>query len=383
MDTIGVTIRRLRRWRGISLEQAAGLAGLSKGYLSKIENGQAPVERRSTLIAIANALRVSLTDITGDGLEIRDPEADSTIPDIRSALVDHDLDEAVPTQGELSALTSEAQLLAALRQANEDAQVGKRLPTLLSALHTHTHASEGLRSLVTATHTTTLLTKGLGAPDLAWIAADRGYQAAVRLDEPEWVALAEFSRTQALSGLGAHHRADRLARHGLDTVPEHATDIRGALTLTTGYTQSVLGGDTTDALDEAAELAEHSRNGNEHHLLFTPANVVLWRISATLESGDHTTAAALADTINPDQFPIASRRTSFFIEHARALHGLRRDDETVITLLLRAETTGPLRTRSNAFVREIINTLLTRSRTPSVSREARAFADRIGLSKPT
>lgn len=383
MDTIGLTIRRLRRWRGISLEQAAGLAGLSKGYLSKIENGKAPVERRSTLVAIANALRISLADITGDGLEIRDPDADSTIPGIRNALLDHDLDSSEPPQGELPALVSEAQLLAGLRQANDETTVGQRLPALLSALHTHTHEPDGLRSLVTATHTTTFLTKGLGAPDLAWIAADRGHQAATRLDDPEWVALAEFARTQALSGLGAHHRADRLARQALDTVPDTATEVRGALTLTTGYTQSVLDGDTTDALDEATGLAEHTGDDNKHHLLFTPANVILWRISAALESGDHATAAALADTVAADQFPVSSRRTTFLIEHARALHGLRRNDQQVVALLLQAEKLGPLRTRSNTFVREIINAMLTRNRTPSVTREIRALADRIGLLKTT
>lgn len=171
MDAPGTTIRRLRRWRGISLEQAAGLAGLSKGYLSKIETGKAPIERRSTLISIADALRVSLADITGDGLEIRDQRADRTIPNIRAALLDVDLDDNEPPQGRLPALVSEAQLLAGLRQASRDAEVGSRLPALLTALHTHSGQADGLRALVTATHTTALLVKGLGAPDLAWIAA--------------------------------------------------------------------------------------------------------------------------------------------------------------------------------------------------------------------
>jgi transcriptional regulator with XRE-family HTH domain len=379
-ESIGTTIRRLRRWRGLSLEQAAGLAGLSKGYLSKIENGHSAVDRRSTLIAIAGALRVSLVDLTGDGLEIRDPAADSTVPDIRQALLDTDLDGTESPRGELAALVAETQLLAAMRQANRDAEVGRRLPPLLTALHTHVHEPDGLRALVTATHTTALLTKGLGAPDLSWIAADRGHEAAVRLGEPAWVALAEFARTQALSALGAHHRADKLTHRALATVPPDAHDIRGTLTLTAGYTSSVLGtGDPDAALDEAAALAEHVDDGNRHYLLFSPANVVLWRMSSALERGDHATAAALADTINPDDLPIDSRRTTYLIERARALHGLRRGDEEVIRLLLEAEKIGPIRTRANPFAREIISTMITRARREPVAREARSIASRMGL----
>ncbi|MBE1495042.1 transcriptional regulator with XRE-family HTH domain [Amycolatopsis lexingtonensis] len=382
MDSIGVTIRRFRRWRGMSLEQLAGLSGLSKGYLSKIENERSAIDKRSTLVAIAGALRVSLYDITGDGLEIRDPQAGTAIPAIRDALLSTDLDGTEPPVGELAVLLAETQLLAALRQANQDAEVGARLPDLLVALHTHAEKPEALRSLVTATHTTALLTKGLGAFELAWIAAERGHEAAQRLGEPGWVGLAEFARTQALSGLGAHKRAAKLAERALDDIPADAYDVRGALTLTTGYTESVLGGDATAALDEAAGLAEHVAHGNRNFLLFSPANVVLWRISSALERGDHAEAARLAETLDPAELAIDSRRTTFLIEHARALYGIRRPDEEVVSLLIRAEKLGHIRTRSNPFVREIISTMLARTRREGVAREVRGMADRMGLLKP-
>ena len=47
-ESIGTNLRRIRRWRGLSLEAAAGLAGYSKAYLSQIENGLRNVDRRST-----------------------------------------------------------------------------------------------------------------------------------------------------------------------------------------------------------------------------------------------------------------------------------------------------------------------------------------------
>ncbi|GAA1025297.1 MULTISPECIES: helix-turn-helix domain-containing protein [Amycolatopsis] len=381
MGSIGVTIRRFRRWRGLTLDQLAGLSGISKGYLSKIENEQKPVDRRSTLVKIAGALRVSLSDITGDGLEIRDPQADATIPAIRDALLSTDLDGTEPPAGDLAELLSETQLLAALRQANQDAEVGARLPELLLSLHTHVDKPEALRSLVTATHTTTLLTKGLGAFELAWIAADRGHEAALKLGEPAWIALAEFARTQALSGLGAHKRAGKLAERALDTVPAAAYDVRGALTLTTGYAESVLGGDSSAALDEAAGLAERTEFGNRNFLLFSPENVVLWRISVALEKGEHAEAAALAATVDPAELTIDSRRTTFLIEHARALYGLHRPDEEIVSLLMQAEKLGRIRTLTNPFVREIVSTMLARARREGVARNVRGMALRMGLLK--
>ncbi|GAA1239862.1 hypothetical protein GCM10009676_25770 [Prauserella halophila] len=260
-------------------------------------------------------------------------------------------------------------------------EVGQRIPDLLVALHTHAREADGLRSLVTATHTTSLLVKGLGAPDLAWIAADRGRAAAERLGEAHWIALAEFARTQALSGLGAHKRAGTLARRGLEIVPDDAHDVRGALTLTAGFTESVTGGAPEAALDEAAGIAEHVEHGNRHHLLFSPANVVLWRMTAALEEGDHATAAALAETIDPAELEIDSRRTTYLIEYARARYGLRKPDEQVIDLLTRAERLGPVRTRGNMFVREIISTMIGRARREAVAREARGIASRMGLLK--
>ncbi|KHF45841.1 helix-turn-helix domain-containing protein [Saccharomonospora viridis] len=380
MNTIGATIRRLRRWRGLTIEQAAGLAGITKGYLSKIENGRVAVDKRSTLVAIADALRVSLVDITGDGLEIRDPEADSTVPAIRAALLDSDFDDS-PARGELSALVAEAQLVAAMRQANQVAEAGRRLPPLITALHTHTRQAEALRALVSVAHTTSLLVKGLGAPDLAWIAADRGHEAAERLGDPHWIALAAFARTQAHAGLGAHRRAGTIARNALEIVPDDAVDVRGALTLTTALTDSVVGSDPSAALDEAEGLVAHVEDGNRHHLLFTAPNVVLWRMATALEQGDYARAATLAESIHPTELEVNSRRTTYFIDYARALWGLRRPDEEVVALLTQAEKLGPVRTRSNAFVREIVSTMVERARHQAVAREARGLASRMGLLK--
>jgi transcriptional regulator with XRE-family HTH domain len=62
---IGKNIKALRLSRKLTLEAVAGKAGLTKGYLSKVENSKKspPV---STLIVIAKALGVTLSRIFGE-----------------------------------------------------------------------------------------------------------------------------------------------------------------------------------------------------------------------------------------------------------------------------------------------------------------------------
>jgi transcriptional regulator with XRE-family HTH domain len=53
---IGRKIALHRKAKRLTLEQLARRSGLSKGYLSKIENGHSLVDRRSTLLQIAQGL---------------------------------------------------------------------------------------------------------------------------------------------------------------------------------------------------------------------------------------------------------------------------------------------------------------------------------------
>ena len=63
--TIGARLRILRRWRGKTQTELAGLAGLSPSFISMVETGQRPLDRRSHIAALANALKVSEADLVG------------------------------------------------------------------------------------------------------------------------------------------------------------------------------------------------------------------------------------------------------------------------------------------------------------------------------
>jgi transcriptional regulator with XRE-family HTH domain len=390
LPNIGQEIRRLRKWRNLTLDALAGQAGISKGYLSKIENGNAALDKRSTIKAIADALRVSIADLVGDQflIEHSDGEVLGSIPDIRLALLSTDLlsGPVAPPHRPMDALLAETQQIAEWRQTCRDAEVGRALPGLLAELHAA--ATDGpskrdaLRSIVQATHTSTLFLKTLGAVDLAWVAADRGHQAAVMLDDPLFIAASEFARSQALIGLGAYQRADMLAKHAADLLtPKTEADfeIYGTSVITMAFTAQLRGDDPEEAIREAQSAAAHTSGTNAFWMNFSKTNVNQWRISIALEADDPVQAAEIAAQVHLDDIPARSRKVAFLIDHARALHALRGHDEDVVNLLHKAEKLGPTRTRKSVWAREIVSEILLRARRDAGGRQLRGLADRMGL----
>jgi transcriptional regulator with XRE-family HTH domain len=87
--TIGARLRTLRRWRGVTQAELAGLAGLSPSFLSMVETGQRSLDRRSHIAAVASALRVSETDLVGGphlSADRQQSDPHLTIPALRETL---------------------------------------------------------------------------------------------------------------------------------------------------------------------------------------------------------------------------------------------------------------------------------------------------------
>jgi transcriptional regulator with XRE-family HTH domain len=59
------TLRRLRRARGLSQSALAAQAGLSRGYLARLETGERDNPSLKTVVQLARALRVPVTDLLG------------------------------------------------------------------------------------------------------------------------------------------------------------------------------------------------------------------------------------------------------------------------------------------------------------------------------
>lgn len=392
--TIGDEIRRLRRVRRMTLAALAGQAGLSKSYLSKIENGHKTPERRQTIRAIADALQVSVGDLTGAAY-LADRSAQNTsgaIPNIRLALASTSLDGAgpfaTPTRT-MAELAPEAQRVAEARQLLRAEEVGRALPPLWLDLHAIAEGGKGddrpaaLRSIVQAAQTSTLFLKNFGEFDLALNAAERGHQAATLLDDPVFIAASEFARVQALIGLGAYDRANALALHAAQLfTPKTEVDLEvyGMSVLTAAFTGQMQGVDPEEALREARAVADKAPGGrNAFWMNFSRTNVDLWRLSIALETGDPVAGAEIASNVRLEAIPAKSRRTSFLIDHARALYALRGRDDEVVMLLRKAEKLGPDRVRHDVWAREIVSDLFRRARRDVGGRELRGLADRMGM----
>src|SRR5262249_16712682 len=103
-DHIGTRIKYWRRRRnGMSQTVLAGQSGLSQSYISPAAPGPRSADRRSILVAIAEALKVSPADLLGRPGDPDDPlraVGVAVIPTIRASLVEIEEGERrAPTRG--------------------------------------------------------------------------------------------------------------------------------------------------------------------------------------------------------------------------------------------------------------------------------------------
>jgi transcriptional regulator with XRE-family HTH domain len=105
--SIGARVRMIRRRRGLSLDVVAGLAGITKPYLSMLERGQRGFNRRGLVENLAAALGCSVADLTGQPYLPTDrntADALAALPSIRLALNDcgpMDIPDVMPRPREL------------------------------------------------------------------------------------------------------------------------------------------------------------------------------------------------------------------------------------------------------------------------------------------
>jgi transcriptional regulator with XRE-family HTH domain len=190
---IGQRVRTIRRRRGLSLDTAAGLAGISKPYLSMLERGERRFERRGLLEDLANVLGCSVIDLTGEPYLPGDrvsAEALATLPPISIALFDATLDYVpdVPARP----IDELAQLAKAANAASADSRysiAGRDLRALLVELHVHAVTGDSgtqrtaLAALAEACFVAAGNARNLGNHDLAVHAARRSRASRLRCDD--------------------------------------------------------------------------------------------------------------------------------------------------------------------------------------------------------
>lgn len=70
---LGWRVRELRCWRGLTLREAAGLAGCPYSFWGQVVRGEKPITNRRTLEAMAGALQVHPMELTEQPWSSQDP----------------------------------------------------------------------------------------------------------------------------------------------------------------------------------------------------------------------------------------------------------------------------------------------------------------------
>jgi transcriptional regulator with XRE-family HTH domain len=382
-QSIGARARMIRRRRGLSLDVAAGLTGISPPYLSMLERGQRGFNRRGLLEDLADALGCSVADLTGQPYPPADrgtADALAVIAEITPLLYDITLDH-VP---EIHARPVD-QLATWAAQANAHcdearyALAGKDLGALLTELHVHaatgTPAARktALAALVEACVVAFGIARQLGHSQLAVQAMDRAHAAAVRLGDPALAGFAGLARAGAFSRLGARRTASNVLAEARAAVESEANptgpDVRAAeaLGMTHLLAAQLAGRDgrPSDAdahLAEATEIAHATGERNTLAWHFGPANVAAWSLAIAVERGNGPAHAERLDA-DPVEPASAGRRSRLHFDLARGYaqaEGAR--DNEAIRHLDTADRIAPTRVRNDPIARDLVLTLDRRAR---------------------
>jgi transcriptional regulator with XRE-family HTH domain len=382
--TVGARLREIRKARDKSLTVISGLAGISESYLSLLETGKRALDRRSLIVALANALEVSPSELLDLGASPlpADPATEAAIGAIRDAMQAVAMGIPGGQVQPVEHLRVRAETALAAKQACREAEVGAMLPALIRDLHTSIDAGRDDAELLRITALVyPQAVQGwlfaVHAPgDLAWQAACMGRDAAQRLDEAVALGVATFGLANGLLTTGGFDLAGQL----LDATPETGDDeLDGMLSLTRCLlaASDSRPGDVAAPLEMAAELAQRTGDGNAHYLSFGPSNVGLWRMSVALEAGEHERAAELSAAVDLAALP-PKRRVNYHVNRARALSQVRRREEAVASLRA-AEKISPDSVRRSPGARRLLSELVTRTRDDALGRELRGMAYRAGL----
>ncbi|HXV91809.1 MAG TPA: helix-turn-helix transcriptional regulator [Pseudonocardia sp.] len=384
---IGARVRAIRRRRGLSLSVAAGLAGISKSYLSRLESGERAFTRRGLVEDLAYALGCSPVDLTGTPVLVPDRRslaAASTIPALTAALHDVTLDDVpdMPTRplAELVDLAERAHA-AADDEMRFDVLTGSALADVIVELHVLAATGSpderrtALEALVRLCIVAMSVAAYLGHLELALTVNRCCWDAVTRLGRLDMLGIAATSRAIGLNRVGARRRAQKLLGDTLGTLGEapgptsentSVAEAAGMLHLASAQ-MAARDGRLSEAethLAEAADLARYTGERNFLRFHFGPANVGAWQLAVAVETGrGPERAEQLERVLDLSALGSAERRVAVHFDFARAYaqaEGAR--DAEALRHIDRADRIAPLRIRHDPLARELVTELDRRAR---------------------
>ncbi|MGH3938842.1 MAG: helix-turn-helix domain-containing protein [Pseudonocardiaceae bacterium] len=386
--SVGGLLRKIRLKRGLTLEVVAGLAGITAGFLSRVERGEAPLERHSHWKGVAAALGVPLWDLLR--LELPAPgngHTDSATVAVQDAL---DAAKAGYPGGELLPVSVLQQRVARAHKLDRQCrfrEVGRVLPELIRDLHTALAAGRDLGTLLplgVLLHvqlTRNWLAYAVAHIDVRRQAMFLAQDLAREHNEPTSLASAAFGLTQTLTIGGSF----ALAQTVLDktTLPPVTRETAGLVCATLAAPRAMLlavrGGDPTSPLGEATEIANRFGELGEADPLgfgYGPTFVGFRWIKARLELGEVDDAVQSLRTVQPERDPFRDSQAFYWRITGRALALAGGSVDEALGAYLRAEALLPVKLYRDPLHREMLRELL--SRAPD-NEQLQQLANRAGL----
>jgi transcriptional regulator with XRE-family HTH domain len=389
---MGRRLRRIRRARGKSLDVVAGLAGISKSYLSMLETADRPLDSLKLIAALANALEIAPSELIRIPLAAPgDGNTDSAIEAVRRTLdgidVGHPAGQVLPV-GVLR------ERVARIEQQNRECQfadVARELPGLIADLHTtldqgSDHAELIALAVYLHVHITRMWLVSAGAPaDLHRRVVFLARTLARQDGRPTTLGMAAHGVVGVLLRGGAFEPAQaELDSLSPPLVTRDTAGLQCSLLASRALAALLLGRpDDADApLEEAAGLA--SRFGeypaDPLGFAFGPTSVEFRRMELALERAEPDEVVRIAEDVDPRLSPFPSRRVYYWTRYGGALSQLRGRGEDAVRALRTAETIFPTRMYRDPMARDVLTTLVEKPPAGRAGQELRGLAHRAGLS---
>ncbi len=361
--SVGERIAIYRRRRGLSQVALANLIGRSEAWMSQVERGIRHVDRLSIIIRLAQVLRVTVEDLTGQPFSLA-PNGGAeyrAIPARRAALTDYEVIPATlgtltrddgPVR-DLTHLQRNVDQANRLYQAAHYEEAGLLLSRLIGETQRATRelprddhrAAFGV--LAQIYHITAKTLTKVDETELAWIAAERSLPAVEHAESP------------LLMAASAYHLGHVFLRAG---------QLDQAIGVTMAAARALEPGLSAATLEHLSFWTA-----------FGPTNVALHEVSTAVELGDAGEVVRKGEALDPARFPpgLLGRRSQVLIDLARG-YTQQRKDAAAVNMLLEAERIAPEAVRYQVIVKEMLRELLKREHRASTP-QLRPLASRVGI----
>jgi transcriptional regulator with XRE-family HTH domain len=367
-ERIGLRIARYRDLAGLTQQQLGDGVGKTQSYIAMIESGKRRVATRELLIALAETLRVPISDLTRQPDQAiangRDRVIHTAVPEIRAAL---DGAEG-PSGRSLEMISRDTETAMIARMACDYPALATILPDLIRDTRWHAERDRrphlvGLNVRVCVTAAIAL--RPLGYLDLAVRFAERAQQAASQVADPVLMAAADYTAAQACLAGGMRSQQSRswgIAREAASRITSlNSDDARvwyGMTHLQAALSAAALGraGDIETHLAEADDVAA-TVPADRWVQDFSPANVSIWRLAIALERKDADIAVAAVRSADLAGLRTRQRRARFYGDAGRAYFLAGSPDDAVVAFLTALEI-SPTDVRSRVVIRDITSQMV-------------------------